>query len=149
MIRLFVTIAAACIALPAFAQVPGYDTARHCAESAKGNRTAENECRRNEADARRELERSRVSKEILASCNEKMRAEQSYLLLYGCVLDQAEVKTKRPAAPIVVGPINAPVANAPAVNTGTRSRAAALVGPDGLITVIRGLETTIEKPPGR
>lgn len=61
MIRLFLIIAAACVAMPALAQLPDYDTARRCTQFAKGNRTVEDQCRRDEADARQEIERSRVS----------------------------------------------------------------------------------------
>jgi hypothetical protein len=35
--------------VPAFAQVPEYDTARRCAEFAKGSRTVANGCRRDES----------------------------------------------------------------------------------------------------
>ena len=150
MIRPFLIIAAVCITMPAVAQVPNYDTARRCIEFAKGRPAIEKECRRDEADARRELERSRISQEVWAACTEQVRAEQSYLLLYGCVLNEAEEKSnRRPSAPIPIGPVNAPAANAPAANTGARSRAAALVGPLGSITVIRGSETTNEKPSRR
>jgi hypothetical protein len=135
MIRPFLTIAAVCMTMPAVAQVPNYDTARRCAVFAKGSRTIENECRRDEMDARRELERSRICQEVWAACKQQVRAKQSYLLLYGCVLIEAETKSNRvPTTPI------------PAANTGARSRAAALVGPPGSITIIRGSETIIEKP---
>src|SRR5215208_188219 len=148
--RTVLIIAAALVALPALAQVPDYDTARRCAEFAKGSRTVENGCRRDEADARRELKRSRISQEVWAACKEQVRAEQSYLLLYGCVLNEAEAKSNRkPTASISVGSVNAPATNAPAANTGARNRAAALVGPPGSITIIRSSETTIEKPSGR
>ena len=150
MIRPFLTIVAASIAAPALAQVPAYDTARRCAEVAKDSRTAESECRRDEADARRELERDRISQEVWAACKEQVRADQSYLLLYGCVLNEAEAKSNRTStAPVPVGPVNAPSTNAPAANTGARSRAVALVGPLGSTTVIRGSQTTIEKSSGR
>jgi len=149
MIRSFLVIAATFVTLPALAQVPGYDTARRCAESARGNRTAEKQCRRDEADARRELGRDRISQEVWAACQEQVRADQSYLLLYGCVLDEAEAKSnRRSTAPVPIGPVNAPATNAPAANTGARSRAVALVGPPGSIPVIRGSQTTVEKPSG-
>jgi len=74
--RTVLTIATALATAPAFAQVPGYDTARHCAEFAKRNHTVENACHRDEADARRELERSRFSQEILA--------ERYYSRLWEC-----------------------------------------------------------------
>jgi hypothetical protein len=139
MLRPFLAIAAAFITVPALAQVPSYDTTRRCVEFAKGNRTVEKGCRRDEADARRELGRSRIAQEVLAFCNEQVRAEQSYVLLYGCTLNTAEAKTNgRPAAPVAVGPVNAPVTTAPTVNTGATSRAAALVGPLGSITILRG-----------
>jgi len=86
MIRPFLIIAAALVAVPALAQVPDYDSARHCTKFAKGSRTLENECRRNEADARQELERGRISPNVLASCKEQIGAEQSYVLLYGCTV---------------------------------------------------------------
>jgi hypothetical protein len=147
MIRPFLAIAAAFITVPALAQVPNYDTTRRCAEVAKGNRTVENECRRDETDARRELVRSRIPQGLLAACKEQVRAEQSYLLLYGCALNQAEAKTNgSPAAPIAVGPANASATNAPAVNAGATSRAAALVGPLGSIIIMHGSERRIEKP---
>ena len=150
MIRLFLTIVAMCITMPALGQLPNYDMARRCAEFAKGSRTIEKTCRRDEADARGELERSQTSWEVWAACKQQVRAEQSYVLLYGCVLIEAEAKSNRgPTAPIPVDPVNAPAANAPAANTGSRSRAAALVGPPGSITIIRSSETTIEKPSGR
>jgi hypothetical protein len=150
MIWLFLTIAAALATVPAFAQVPDYDTAHRCTEFAMGNRTVKNECRRDEADARRELERNRISQEVWAACKQQVRAEQSYLLLYGCVLNEAEAKSNRkPTASISVGSVNAPATNAPAANTGARSRAAALVGPPGSITIIRSSETIIAKPSGR
>jgi hypothetical protein len=150
MIRQFLAIAAAFVTVPALAQVPNYDTAHRCAEFAKGNRTVEKGCRRDEADARRELVRSRIPQGLLAACKEQVRAEQSYLLLYGCALNEAEAKTNgRPAAPIAVGPVNASAKNAPAVNTGATSRAAALVGPLGPIIIMRGSEIRIVKPSGR
>jgi hypothetical protein len=150
MARPFLTIAAACITMPALAQVPNYDTARHCAEFAKGSRTVENECRRNEADARRELERSRISQEVWATCNEQVQAEQSYLRLFGCILNEAEARTSQsPTAPIPVGPMNVPPVNAPAVITGAGSRPTAPGAPTGSITVMRGSKTTVEKPSGR
>src|SRR4051794_21746025 len=150
MIRPFLVIAAGLVALPALAQVPDYDTARRCAEFARGNRTAGNQCRRDEADARRELERDRISQEVWASCKEQVRADPSYLLLYGCVLNEAEAKSnRRSIAPVPIGPVNTPAMNAPAANTGARSRAVALVGPPGSITVVRGSQTTIEKLLGR
>ena len=43
MIRLFLIIAAACVAMPALAQLPDYDTARRCTQFAKGNRTVEDQ----------------------------------------------------------------------------------------------------------
>jgi hypothetical protein len=136
--------------VPALAQVPAYDTTHRCAEFAKGNRTVEKGCRRDEADARREVEKSRIPREVLASCIEQVRAEQSYVLLYGCTLNVAEAKTNgRPAAPVAVGPVNAPGTNSPVVNKGTAGRAAALVGPLGPIIIMRGGEVTIEKPSGR
>jgi hypothetical protein len=145
--RTVLTIAATLVTLPALAQVPDYDTAQRCAEFANGSRTVENGCRRDEADARRELKRSRISQEVWATCKEQARAEQSYLLLYGCVLNEAEeVSNRRPIGQGPTNPINAPATNAPAANTGARSRAAALVGPPGSITVIRGSETIIGKP---
>jgi hypothetical protein len=148
--RTMLTIAVALVILPALAQMPDYDTARRCAEFAKGSRTVENGCRRDEADARRELKRSRISQEVWAACKEQLRAEQSYLLLYGCVLNEAEeISNRRPTAQVPAGPANAPATNAPAANTGARSRAAALVGPPGSITVIRGSETIVEKPSSR
>jgi hypothetical protein len=149
--RTVLFIAAALVALPALAQVPDYDTARRCAEFAKGSRTVENGCRRDEADARRELKRSRISQEVWAACKEQVRTEQSYLLLYGCVLNEAEeVSNRRPTAQVPAGPVYAlPATNAPAANTGARSRAAALVGPPGSITVIRGSETIVGKPSSR
>jgi hypothetical protein len=150
MIRLFLTIVAAFITMPAFAQVPDYDTARHCAAFAKGSRSVENECGRNEADARRELEGSRIAQDVLASCNEQLRAEQSYVLLYGCALNEAELRTsRRQIAPIPVGPMNAPITDAPALNTGAERRPAPSAPPPGSVTVMRGSETTIEKPPQR
>src|SRR3954454_7673823 len=104
MIRSFLVIAAALVTLPALAQMPDYDTARRCAEFARGNRTAENQCRRDEADARRELERDRISREVWAACKYHVRAAQSYLLLYGCILDEAEVKSnRRSTAPAPIG----------------------------------------------
>src|SRR5215212_2846246 len=66
MIRPFLIIAAACIAVPASAQFPDYDTASRCAQFARGNRTIENQCRHDEADARQEIEKGRISSEILA-----------------------------------------------------------------------------------
>jgi hypothetical protein len=150
MIRPFLMIAAALGTVPAFAQVPAYDTARRCAEVAKGSRTIRNECRRDEADARRELERNRIPQEVWAACTEQVRAKQSYLLLYGCALTETEANSnRRPTAQFPVAPVNAPATNAPAANTGARSRAAALVGPPGSITIIRGSETIITKPSGR
>ena len=155
MIRPFLMIAALMIAaalgtVSAFAQVPAYDTARRCAEVAKGSRAVKNECRRNEADAQRELEGSRIPQDVWAACTEQVRAEQSYLLLYGCVLTETEANSnRRPTAQLPVAPVNAPATNAPAANTGARSRAAALVGPLGSITIIRSYETTIAKPSGR
>jgi hypothetical protein len=150
MIRPFLVIAAAFVTLPALAQVPDYDTARRCAEFARGNSTAGNQCRRDEADARRELERDRISQEVWAACKKQVRADQSYLLLYGCVLNEAEAKSNRGStAPVPVGPVNTPATNAPAANIGARSRAVALVGPPGSIPVIRGSQRTIEKPSGR
>ena len=123
MIRSFLVIAAAFVTLPALAQVPDYDTARRCAEFAKGNHTAENQCRRDETDARRELERDRVSQEVWAACKKQVRADQSYLLLYGCVLNEAEANSnRRSTAPVAIGPVNAPATNAPAANTGAGSR---------------------------
>ena len=150
MIRPFLVIAAGLVALPALAQVPDYDTARRCAEFARGNRIAGYQCRRDEADARRELERDRISQEVWAACKEQVRADQSYLLLYGCVLNEAEVNSNwGSTAPVPIGPVNTPATNAPSANTGARSRAVALVGPPGSIPVIRGSQTTIEKPSGR
>src|SRR3954470_2019749 len=147
MIRAFLMIAAALAIVPAFAQVPVYDTARRCAEVAKGSHTVKNECRRDEADARRELEGSRIPQEVWATCREQVRAEQSYLLLYGCVLTETEANSnQRPTAQLPVAPVNAPATNAPATNTGARSRAAALVDPLGSITIIRNSGTTTEKP---
>src|SRR4051794_11813320 len=155
MIRAFLMIAALMIAaalatVPAFAQVPVYDTARCCAEVAKGSHTVKNECRRDEADARRELEGSRIPQEVWAACTEQVRAGQSYLLLYGCVLTETEANSnRRPTAQLSIAPVNAPATTAPAANTGARSRAAALVGPLGSIIIIRGSETTTAKPSGR
>ena len=146
--RIILIVAAVLAALPSLAQVPNYDTARHCTEFAKGSPPAENQCRRDEADARRELERDRISQEVWAACKEQVRADQSYLLLYGCVLNEAEAKSnRRSTAPVPAGPVNAPAMNAP--NTGARSRAVALMGPPGSIPVIRGSQTIIEKPSGR
>ena len=117
--RMALAIAAALATAPAFAQVPDYDTARHCAEFAKGSRTVENECRRNEADARRELEGSRIAPDVLASCKEQVQPGQSYVLLFGCTLNEAELRTdRRRIAPIPVGPMDAPITNAPVFNTG-------------------------------
>jgi hypothetical protein len=154
MIRAFLAIAAACITMPALAQVPDYDTARRCSEFAKGSQTIENECRRDEADARRELERSRISQEVWATCNEQVRAEQSYLRLFGCILNEAEARTnQRQAAPIPVAPTNAPIPatpmHVPTSNAGVGSRPAPLAAHPGSVTVMRGSQTTIEKPSGR
>src|SRR3954453_8593262 len=55
--RIILIVAAVLAALPSLAQVPNYDTARHCTDFARGSQTAENQCRRNETDARRELEK--------------------------------------------------------------------------------------------
>ena len=148
--RMVLINAAVLATVPAFAQVPDYDTARRCAAFAKGSRTIEKGCRRDEADARQELKRSRISQAVWAACKEQVRAEQSYLLLYGCVLNEAEeISNRRPTAQVPAGPANAPATKAPAANTGARSRAAALVGPPGSITVIRGSETIVEKPSSR
>jgi hypothetical protein len=148
--RMVLTIAAALATAPAFAQVPDFDTARHCAEFAKGSRTVENECRRNEADARRELEGSRMSPDVLSSCKEQVRPGQSYVLLFGCTLNEAALRTnQRRIAPIPVGPIDAPKTNAPTFNTGAGYRPAPAAPQPGSVTVMRGSETTIEKPPQR
>ena len=107
MIRPFLVIAAAFVTLPALVQVPDYDIAHRCAEFARGNRTAGNQCRRDEADARRELEKTRVSQEVWSYCEEQIRTEQSYVLLYGCTLNEAEVEANQS-----VGSTNAPTSNA-------------------------------------
>src|SRR4051794_2071781 len=117
MIRPFLIIAAACIAVPASAQLPDYDTASRCAQFARGNRTNENQCRHDEADARQEIEKGRISPEILESCKQQVQGEQSYVLLYGCTLNEAEAKTDgRRIAPIPVGSMNAPAATAPSLS---------------------------------
>jgi hypothetical protein len=150
MIRLFLIIAAACVAMPALAQLPDYDTARRCTQFAKGNRTVEDQCRRDEADARQEIERSRVSPEILAFCRERVQSEQSYVLLYGCTLNDAEAKTdRRRIAPIPVGPMNIPAVNTPTLYPGAGSRPSPPAESPGSVTVMRGSETTIEKPSRR
>lgn len=148
--RLVLTIAAALATAPALAQMPDYDTARHCAEFAKGSRTVENQCRRNEADARRELEGIRMSPDVLASCTEQVRPGQSYVLLFGCTLNEAALRTdRRRIAPIPVGPTGAPVTNAPTFDAGAGQRPAPAAPQPGSVTVMRGSETTIEKPPQR
>src|SRR5919205_1480869 len=129
MMRPLLTTAAVLATVPALAQMPDYDTARRCAEFAKGNRAAEIGCRRNEADARRELDKSRISTDVLASCNEQVQGEQSYVLLYGCTLSATAAKgDQRRTAPIPVGPMNAPAPavpmNVPALNNGPASRPA-------------------------
>jgi hypothetical protein len=147
MIRPLLTLAAALVTLPASAQVPNFDTTRRCAEFAKSNYTVENDCRRNEAEARRELERSRISQEVWAACKEQVQTEQSYVLLYGCTLNEAETKAnQRRAAPIPVGPMNIPAMDAPTLNTGAGSRPAPPSTRPGSITVMRGSATTIENP---
>jgi hypothetical protein len=150
MIRIFLIIAAACVAVPALAQLPDYDTARRCTQFAQGNRTVEDQCRRDEADARQEIERSRVSPEILPLCKERVQSEQSYVLLYGCTLNDAEAKTdRRRIAPIPVGPMNIPAVNTPTLSTGAGSRPLPPAVSPGSVTVMRGSETTIEKPSRR
>ena len=136
--------------MPALAQLPDYDTARRCTQFAKGNRTVEDQCRRDEADARQEIERSRVSPEILAFCRERVQSEQSYVLLYGCTLNDAEAKTdRRRIAPIPVGPMNIPAVNTPTLYPGAGSRPSPPAESPGSVTVMRGSETTIEKPSRR
>src|SRR4051812_13775246 len=98
---------AALVTLPALAQIPNYDTAHHCAEFAKGSQTAENQCRRDEAGARRELESAKVSQEVWSYCEEQIPTEESYVLLYGCTLNEAEVEANQS-----VGSTNAPTPNA-------------------------------------
>ena len=160
--RTILTLAAALAAVPASAQVPEYDTARHCAEFAKGNQTVETQCRRDEADARRELEKIRLPQEVWSACEKDLQTQQSYVLLFGCTLNEAEaIANRRPIAPIPVGPLNppavnapaadapAPLTNAPAATDGGAGRLPAPVPPAGSITVMRGSETTIEKPPRR
>ena len=150
MIRSFLIIAAACIAVPALAQLPDYDTAGRCARFAGGNRTIENQCRLDETVARQEIERTRISPAILASCKEQVQSEQSYVLLYGCTLNDAEAKTgQRPMAPIPVGSMNAPAVTAPTLSTGAGSRPASPAMSPGSVTVMRGSETTVEKPSRR
>ena len=105
--RMILIVAAVLATLPSLAQVPNYDTARHCTEFARGSQTAEIQCRRNEADARRELEKTRVSHEVWSYCEEQIRTEQSYVLLYGCTLNEAEVEANQS-----VGSTNAPTSNA-------------------------------------
>ena len=105
--RIILIVAAVLAALPSLAQVPNYDTARHCTEFARGSLPAENQCRRDEADARRELEKTRVSQEVRSYCEEQIRTEQSYVLLYGCTLNEAEAGANQS-----VGSTNAPTSNA-------------------------------------
>src|SRR3954453_21528968 len=76
--RIILIVTVMLAALPSLAQVPNYDTARHCTDFARGSQTAENQCRRNEADARRELEKTRVPHEVWSYCEEQIRTEQSY-----------------------------------------------------------------------
>jgi hypothetical protein len=154
MIRPLLAITAALATAPAFAQMPDYDTARHCTEFAKGNRTVENDCRRNEADARWEIERGWVAPEVLAACTEQVRAEQSYVLLFGCILNDVEARTnQKPVAPIPVGPTTIPVPdtpmNVPVVTTGPAKRPTLPAAHPGGITVMRGSQTTIEIPTRR
>ena len=105
--RIILIVAAVLAALPSLAQVPNYDTARLCTDFARGSQTAENQCRRNEADARRELEKTRVPHEVWSYCEEQIRTEQSYVLLYGCTLNKAEVEANQS-----VGSSNASTSNA-------------------------------------
>ena len=105
--RIILIVAAVLATLPSLAQVPTYDTARHCTEFARGSPPAENQCRRDEADTRRELEKTRVSQEVRSYCEEQIRTEQSYVLLYGCTLNKAEVEANQS-----VGSSNASTSNA-------------------------------------
>ncbi len=105
--RIILIVTVMLAALPSLAQVPNYDTVRHCTDFARGSQTAENQCRRNEADARRELEKTRVPHEVWSYCEEQIRTEQSYVLLYGCTLNKAEVEANQS-----VGSSNASTSNA-------------------------------------
>jgi hypothetical protein len=104
--RINLIVAAVLAAFPSLAQVPNYDTARHCTEFAKGSPPTENQCRRDEADARRELEKIRVSQEVCSYLLFAIRPEQSYVLLYGCTLNEAEAGANQS-----VGSTNAPTSN--------------------------------------
>jgi hypothetical protein len=57
--------------------------------------------------ARRELEKTQVSQEVWSYCEEQIRTEQGYVLLFGCTLNEAEAGANQS-----VGSTNAPIPNA-------------------------------------
>src|SRR3954452_24619811 len=91
--------------------MPDYDMAHHCVEFAKGNQTTEEQCRRNEADARRELEHARVSQEVWSYCKEQIRTDESYVLLYGWSLNEEANGEQRQTDPVGIGSTSAPTSN--------------------------------------
>lgn len=143
MSRTILITAAVLAALPAFAQVPDYDTVRHCTEFANGSQTAENQCRREEADARRELETTRASQDVRTYCEEQIRTEQSYVLLFGCTLNETEARANQgQPASVGMGSTSAPDSNAGAEPADRTPRGS------GPISVTHGPKATIENRAG-
>lgn len=141
--RTILTAAAVLATLPTFAQAPNYDTARHCTEFAKGSQFAENQCCHEEADARRELDKTRVSQEVWTYCQEKIRIEQSYVLFLGCTLNEAEAR----AAQEKIASAGVSSTNVPPSNIGAKP-ADITVKRSESTTVIRRSKAAIENRAG-
>ncbi len=102
--RTSLAIAAALVTLPRSAQVPNYDMDSYCVGFAKGHQILESECRRNEAYARRKLKSTKFRRRIRRYCKDLMQSEQSYSLLYGCALREANARANhRPEVQLDAG----------------------------------------------
>lgn len=93
--RTSLAITAALVTLPKSAQVPNYDPASYCVGFAKGHQILESECRRNEAYASRKLKSTKFRRRIWRYCKDLMQSEQSYSLLYGCALREANARARQ------------------------------------------------------